>query len=202
MNLSKVEAMRLARTFLLTTALMASAIAVPVPAFAQQPGSIAAAIAALPVQLRSAVQTGNGGRVQELIQTLSGGNTQRAAALEIVRSTPVQTSAPTQTETVVTTAARIFVNPIAIQTAQTQVAGYASTAVQVAQATGNPTVATQAVSVAEQIVSVNPAPAASVATTVTQVVSNPVVYQTAPATAVQAIANSYGTVTSQTAGGS
>ena len=116
------------RTLILTLCLALTG-AVSNYAQAQQSG-----IVSLPPALRAAVMSGNAQAVSQAINTLSGGNPQRAAdlanlvvtaaeqmlsvnpqaamaaagaAVETVRNTTVQTSGPTQTQSVLTTAARV-----------------------------------------------------------------------------------------------
>lgn len=146
--------------------LMAGMLASPVLAQNRQQGNAAAQGAeTLPPALRAAIQSGNGAAVAAAIATLSGGNSQRAAALadqtiraaerlletnpqaaiaiarvavETVRSETVQSSSPQQTQDVVTTAARIFISPTAQRVAPQQTAELATAAVQVASTTRNP----------------------------------------------------------------
>lgn len=140
---------------------------------------------ALPPALQAAVAGGNTQQIQQAIQTLSGGNPQRAAvlaqqvvtraeqilatnpqaavnaaaaAVQIVANLPVQTTAPAETLQTTVIAARIFVNPAAQRVA--------------------------------------PETVANGATAVTRIVTNPTVYQTSPQAAIQVMANTYNAVTS------
>lgn len=141
----------------------------------------------LPPALRAAVNSGNTQAVQQAIQTLSGGNPQRAAqlaqqavtaaeqllatnpqaavnaaaaAVQVVANLPVQTTAPSETLQTTVIAARIFVNPEAQRVAPDTVANGAAS--------------------------------------VTRIVTNPTVYQTSPQAAIQVMANAYTAVTSPT----
>jgi hypothetical protein len=151
------------RAALLLTAL---ALTIPVvPALAQQ-GAQQTPGATLPPALRAAFVSGNAQQMSAAINTLSGGNPQRAAALasqvvvaaeaalatnpqvaiqaaaaavESVRATPVLTTSPQQTENVLTRAARIYVSPAVQRTAPELAASVASSSMTVASQTGNST---------------------------------------------------------------
>lgn len=159
------------RAALLLTAL---AFTIPVvPALAQQQGAQQTPGATLPPALRAAFVSGNAQQMSAAINTLSGGNPERAAALaaqvvvaaeaalatnpqvaiqaaaaavESVRATPVLTASPQQTENVLTRAARIYVSPAVQRTAPELAASVASSSMTVASQTGNATlIATMAV---------------------------------------------------------
>jgi hypothetical protein len=137
-----------------------------VPYVAQAQQGTRGGINALPPALRAAVISGNGNSVAQAIRALAGNNGQQSAnlaalvvaaaegllainpqaaiaaataAVETVQNTQVQTSAPSQTQSVIATAARIFVSPNALNVAPNQAAALATATLQVAQATGNPT---------------------------------------------------------------
>lgn len=175
-------------------------IAIPVQAEGQQQGN---PTAALPPALRAAVMSGNASAVSQAIAVLSGGDPARAAALAssviaaaermletnpqsavaiagaavaTVKNTQVQAGASAQTETVLITAARIFINPAAQQAAPQQAAELASSTMAAASTTNNAalilTIANQTVTAAERISSTNPATAVQLAATATQAVKS------------------------------
>lgn len=136
-----------------------AALALP-SAQAQSAGS-----PSLPPALQAAVMSGNPQAVQQAINTLSGGNPTRAAALAeqtiqaaermlatnpngavqvasaavaTVRSTAVQSTAPAATAAVLTTAARIFIAPPAYQVAPAAVLQLATATLDAARALNNP----------------------------------------------------------------
>lgn len=197
------------RAALLLTAL---ALTIPVvPALAQQ-GAQQTPGATLPPALRAAFVSGNAQQMSAAINTLSGGNPQRAAALasqvvvaaeaslatnpqvaiqaaaaavEAVRTTPVLTSSPQQTENVLTRAARIYVSPAVQRTAPQLAASVASSSMTIASQTGNSTLianmAVQSMVVAESVLATNPAAAVQLAGQATRSVgSSAAVQQTAP----------------------
>ncbi len=125
---------------------------------------VAQAPAALPPALQAAINSGNAAAVTQVINTLSAGNPQRAATLaqqavaaaerllqtnpqaavsvagatmQIVAQLQVQNSAPPQVLQTITTAARIFVSPIAQRVAPQQTGNLA---VQAAQIAGSPAI--------------------------------------------------------------
>lgn len=177
------------------------------------PGNAQAA--SLPPALQAAILSGNPAAVQRAITTLSGGNPQRAgalaegainaaekmmatdpqaavqvatAAVQLVRENAVQQGAPTQTQAVVTTAARILVRPEAARIAPDQVAGMASAMMTVANAGGNPAhsaaIAQAVIGAAEKMVATNPQAAVGLASSAMQAVRQNSVLQTSPAAAL------------------
>ncbi len=168
-------------------------------------------LAALPPALRAAVQSGNSNAITQAINTLSGGNSTTAAtlaaqtiavaeqllstnptaalavasaAVQVIQPSPVQQGAPPQTETVLATAARIFVNPAVTRALPEQAAALATATVQAAITNGSPTiigtVSDSAVKVAEQILPVNPSAAVNLASLTVNSVRNLPVQQGAP----------------------
>jgi hypothetical protein len=165
---------------------------------------IAQAPAAMPPALQAAINSGNAAMVTQVITTLSAGNPQRAAALaqqavaaaerllqtnpqaavavagatmQVVAQLQVQTSAPPQVLQTITTAARIFVSPIAQRIAPQQAGNLAVQAAQIASSptiySANPQAAIQVMANAYQTVQ-SPAVAAANPTAgaqVTQVLS-------------------------------
>lgn len=155
----------------------------------------------LPPALSAAIQSGNPAAVSQVINTLAGGNSQRAAQLAaatiaqaekmfavspkaalliagavvtIVNAGTIQNAAPAQTESVLITAARMFVNPVAQKVAPDTTAQLALSTIQAASSTNNKTlsvnIANQAASTAEKILSVNPAAAVQLASAALQAV--------------------------------
>ena len=123
----------------------------------------------LPPALLAAIATGRPDAVQQAIETLSGGNYQQAAllavavvtaaeqmlatnpqsaiqmaaaAVNVVKAIEVQRAAVPQTESVVTTAARIFINPVVERVAPQEAAALSAATMQVAVSTGNTTLVT------------------------------------------------------------
>lgn len=170
-----------ARFIILFLSLAVLSVSLVEPAVAQQAPQ---GVAALPPALRAAILAGNSAQVAQVIQTLSGGNPQRAAqlassaiaeaekllatnpqaaiavagaAVQTVRNAPVQQSAPQDSLNVATIAARIMVQPSVQQVAPDQVANLAAAA--------------------------------------TSVATSPVVYAASPAAAIQIMANAYAAVT-------
>ncbi len=170
----------------------------------------------LPPALRAAVQSGNSNAVTQAINTLSGGNAVQAASLaaqvvaaaeqllstnpqaafqaagaavEAVRSTAVQSGAPGQTVSVLTTAARIFTAPAISQIAPGTIASLANAVLQVASSTNNPTLiaatAQAAVTVATRTAATNPAGAAQLSAAAMSAVQSPAVTSAAPQVAAQ-----------------
>jgi hypothetical protein len=166
----------------------------------------------LPPALRAAVQSGNADAVSQAIATLSGGNSVQSAqlaaavvhaaeqmlsinpkaaiavgtaALKSVTSLQVQNAAPTQTQDVITTAARLFTSPAALQTVPEQSAALATAALNAVKASGNntliATIAQQAVSTAEKILNANPSAAVQLAGAAVQSVKFQPVESAAPA---------------------
>ena len=165
---------------------------------------VAQAPAAMPPALQAAINSGNAAAVTQAINTLSAGNPQRAATLaqqavaaaerllqtnpqaavavagatmQIVAQLSVQTSAPPQVLQTITTAARIFVSPIAQRIAPQQAGNLAVQAAQIASSptiySANPQAAIQVMANAYQTVQ-SPAVAAANPTAgaqVTQVLS-------------------------------
>lgn len=141
--------------------------------------------APLPPALRAAINSGNANAVTQAINTLSGGNPQRAAQLaqqavaaaeqllqvnpqaavavagatmQVVAQLQVQNAAPPQVVETLTIAARIFVSPVAQRVAPEQAGNLAIRAAQIA--------------------------------------ASPVVYAASPQAAIQVMANAYQTVQS------
>lgn len=164
-------------------------------ALAQQaPAGAQNRINTLPPALRAAVLAGNPQQITQAINALSGGNPQQAAtlassvvaaaeqlvttnpqaaiqaagaAVETVRAGAVQTSSPQQTESVLTTAARIFVSPPVQQAVPLLAANVATATMSAASTINNPSVAAgvsvQAVALAEGILVTSPAAAVQLA---------------------------------------
>lgn len=177
----------------------------------------AAGAPALPPALQAAVQSGNARAISQAISTLSGGDPQKSAnladavvaaaekmlstnpqaavlaakaAVETVKALPVQASAPTQTQDVLTTAARIFINPEAQRVAPTQTAELAAATVQAAATTNNSSVigsiANQAATTAEKLLPTNPAAAMQIASAAIQAIKSDAVLNSNPQSALQA----------------
>lgn len=172
--------------------------------------------AQLPPALQAAIQSGNAQMVQQAINSLAGGNPDRIAtlaaqtiaaaermlatnpeaaiaaatsAVQVVRATNVQTSAPQQTETVVTTAARILVAPQTQVVSANAFAAIATSVLDVAGKTGNTArtaqVANAAITAAEKLVSTNPTVAVQVATQAMQSIRDNTVLSAQPQTCSQ-----------------
>ncbi len=172
----------------------------------------------LPPALQAAVNSGNADQVSRAIATLSAGNPQQAAtlatqvvtvaermlnsnpqaaiqaataAVETIRANPVQQAAPQQTETVLVTAARVFISPTAQQVAPVAAANLAMSTVAAASTTNNPTVvasvSVQAITVAERVLSTAPAVAVQLATNAMQNVRADTVTQGAPTQVLQVV---------------
>ena len=173
----------------------------------------------LPPALQAAMASGNAQNVTQLIAALSGNDPQKAAALAelvvasaekmlasnpqsavqmagaavaSVKSLLVQSSAPMQTQDVITTAARIFVSPAAEKAAPDATAQLATSTMQAAASTGNSTlignIATQAVSTAEKILVASPAVAVQLAGAAVASVQSVSVQQTSPQDSMQVVA--------------
>ncbi|MBP2316406.1 hypothetical protein [Azospirillum soli] len=179
----------------------------------------------LPPALQAAVNSGNADQVSRAIATLSAGNPQQAAtlatqvvtvaermlnsnpqaaiqaaaaAVETIRSTTVQTSAPTQALEVVTTAARIIVNPDAQRVAPLAVAGMATAVVQVVSSPAvyqiSPSTAIQVMAnsyaavTSQAVVTAAPGATQAVAQSITQASSTTVLNQVNPANSGQTLA--------------
>lgn len=167
----------------------------------------------LPPSLRAAVLSGNANQVTQAIAVLSGGNAQQQAALansviqaaesllntnpqaaiqaagaavNTVRQTTVQTASPQQTESVLVSAARIFVSPVATTTNPQGAADLASSTLAAAVSTGSgpltATIAAQSMQTAERVLSSNPAAAVQITTQAVQSVQSSATAQSAPAT--------------------
>jgi len=106
------------------------------------------------------------------------------AAVGAIQPTAVQQNAPPQTDTVITTAARIFSSPLAVRALPEQTAALATATIQAAVTQGNSTtiatISDQAVRVAEQLVAVNPTTAINLAARSVESVRNLPVQQAAP----------------------
>ncbi|MEI7606058.1 MAG: hypothetical protein WCJ64_01615 [Rhodospirillaceae bacterium] len=140
---------------------MASAQTAPTQPRQQKQGQ---GLVQLPPALLAAIATGRPDAVQQAIDTLSGGNYQQAAqlavavvtaaeqmlatnpqnaiqmaaaAVNVVKAIEIQRAAVPQTESVVTTAARIFINPVAERLAPQETASLSAATMQVAISTGN-----------------------------------------------------------------
>ncbi|QCG91047.1 hypothetical protein [Azospirillum sp. TSH100] len=183
-----------------------------VPAWSQQSQQTPAGVATLPPALRAAFLAGNAQQIAAVISTLSNGSPTQAASLsaallsvaestlatdptraiqaaaaavQTVRATPVVTSAPQQTEMVLTQASRIFVAPGVQRAAPELSASVATAAIAVAATTGNPVlvanVSVSAMKVAEAVLAVSPAAAVQIASQATQAVGvSAAVQQSAP----------------------
>lgn len=173
-----------------------------------------ASLSSLPPSLRAAVLSGNANQVTQAIAVLSGGNAQRQAALansvvqvaetllntnpqaaiqaagaavNTVRQTTVQTSSPQQTESVLVSAARIFVSPSATTANPQGAADLASSTLAAAVSTGSgaltATIAAQSMQTAERVLDTNPAAAVQItAQAVQSVQSSATAQSSAPAT--------------------
>lgn len=188
------------------------------PVAAQQGQPSGAGVQALPPALQAAVLSGNGQAVSQALRTLSGNNPTQlaalaaqvvaaaekllasnpqaavnaaAAAVDGVRQSQVQQSAPQQTGTVLTTAARIFVNPAVQRVAPDSVAQLASATVQAASTTSNPTlvasVSASAVATAEKLLTVNPQAAIQIAAVAVESVKNQPVQASAPQQSMEVV---------------
>jgi len=201
------------RVLALSSAILAAQLLADVPPAVAQtaPGSATQSMNNLPPALRAAVLSGNSQAVTQAINTLSGGNPQRSAALansvvsaaegllavnpqaavraaaaavETVRNTSVNTAAPNDTATTLTTAARIFVSPVVTTNYPTDAANLAVATMAVASVSGSPAaaagIAVQAVTVAERILALNPAAAVQIAGIAVQTVGATAVSNSAP----------------------
>lgn len=175
--------------------------------------------AQLPPALQAAVLSGNAQAVNQAINTLSGGNPQRAAelavsvvtaaermlnanpqaallaagaALNTVRAATVSQSSPSQTQNVLTTAARIFVAPQS-SALQPQLVSLGSSLLSASGQSNNPTlvaaIANQVVSRTEAIAATNPSAAAQLASTAVGLVSSAAVTAGAPQNALNVVTN-------------
>lgn len=151
------------------------------------------ALANLPPALRAAVLSGNPDAISQAIATLSASNPTTAAnlanlvvkaaeqifttdpksgiqiaqsAVKTIQAIQVQQQAPVQTQEVITTAARLFINPIALAVAPDATAQLAMSAVNASSTTGNASLATttagQAVGLAQTMLASNAAGAIQV----------------------------------------
>jgi hypothetical protein len=107
-----------------------------------------------------------------------------SAAVQAVQSGPVQSASPVATSNVLTTASRIFVNPDANRVAPTLVGQLAANTVAAASNGANPTVtsavASQAVSVAEKLLTTDPAAAVQLASSAVGAVNKAPIQQSQP----------------------
>ncbi|WP_298373276.1 hypothetical protein [Azospirillum sp.] len=198
-------------------ALLSGVAALPVAA-QTPPGTNAAAdiTAGLPPALRAAVLAGNTQAVSQAIATLSVGNPAQAAGLAdqvvraaerlfpanpkgailiaqaavgAVRNNPVQQAAPQQTESVITIAARLFINPIAARIAPDETGQLVVATINAAATTNNSslsaTTAAQGVGVAEKMLSSNAASAIQIAGAAMQSVKQTSVMSGSPQQSLQ-----------------
>ncbi len=173
------------------TAIGTAGLSAPM-AMAQQRGDNASgeAVANMPPALKAAVLSGNPDAIKQAIATLSGSDSSRAAtladqvvraaeqlftvnpkgaiqiaqvAVSTIQATQVQQAAPQQTQNVITTAARLFINPAAQTAAPDATAQLAMATVQAASTTNNAALAAstagQAVGLAQNMLSSNAATA-------------------------------------------
>lgn len=171
---------------------------------------------ALPPALQAALVSGNPQALDSALKTLSGGDPAKlvslserlivaaeqilqtnpkaaiqaaAVAVNTIREQPVQQSSPPQAQNVITTAARIFISPIAEKTDPDRTAALANATVTAAQNSNNTSlvasIASQSISLAERILVVNPQMAIQMASASLKVVQNLTVQSTAPADAMQ-----------------
>lgn len=202
--------MRQALTFV-AAGLMAATL--NTSAFAQQrnnnPSQQPGAIQALPPALNAAMLSGNQDAISAAIQTLSGGNPQRAAQLseqvvtaaeKLLTTNPqaaiaavsaalgnirtiTAAAARAQTESVVIIASRILGAP-GVQQFSAQAAALSANVLAAVSAVNNPTVqanvAAQVVAVAEKLVQTQPAAALDLAAMAVQVVKTAQVVNAAP----------------------
>ncbi len=185
------------------------------PATAQQQRASDAtteAVSRMPPALRAAVLSGNADAIRQAIATLAGNDSALAAQLanQVVRaaeqifatdprggiriaqvavtaisSNRVQQAAPQQTQDVITTAARLFINPAAQAAAPEATAQLAMTAVQAATTSNNAALVTstagQAVTVAERMLSTNATTAIQMAGIAVEAIRHETVQTTATA---------------------
>ena len=173
-------------------------------------------LASLPPALRAAVQSGNPDAIRQAITTLSGGDAAQTASLanQVVRAAeqifatdpkgaiaiaqvavtasqaqPVQQSSPQQSQDVITTAARLFINPVAQRVAPDATAALAVSSMQAAANSGNATLqsatASQAVNLATGMLASNAAAAVSIASAAMQTVKQDSVMAASPQQSMQ-----------------
>lgn len=193
---------------LLLAALVALAATSPVPAQSKSEA------APLPPALKAALLSGNAKAVTQAIATLSGGNPERAAtlagqvmtaaenlvatnpraalqaasaAVEIIKMGSVNKAAPSASASVLTAAARIFVNPQVQRINPSAATALALNTVNVASTLGNATlsasIASQAVGTAQAVAATDPASAALLASAAIMVAQSPEVAAAQPAQA-------------------